>query len=381
MGVSTFQDPIQAVAIAGGAIYILLSASFAGKSILRVSIHYSYMPVEMTLRKPLPISTSTTSSPLGSMENLLNDADQGGEGKSDAKEKKEEVDDKSSQVEIEESSSKINQDKGVILPVESDKISPSLQLPEKEDTDGDTTAIGSTPVEAVADIVAEKSGVGQAGESQVHSLHQDKSRDAGQSAADSGDGGATRGNDQDSGLTNSLDIKSINDHPSINNQTTSPRIYVTTSASPEPRMLHDGNVDDGILVLEPTSYYRFEKSDSSIGGNERSSDYPRAAQEEGDAVQEISTSSMTVSSDQSPSINAGLASTGEIDASNSTKSAVAKKVPLSDNEKSRRQRMAQACDDDDIVADKHKKKKRKTKGKKLSSATSELLAWQWYFRI
>ena len=58
----------------------------------------------------------------------------------------------------------------------------------------------------------------------------------------------------------------------------------------------------------------------------------------------------------------------------SAKSVTVAKAPLSDHERSRRQRMAEAIldDDDDIVVDKHsKKKKQRKKGKKVSSATSK----------
>ena len=306
---------------------MLLASSTAGKSIVRVSVHHSFMPVEMTLRKPLPISTSNSSTPIGSMENLLSSVGQ---------EKEEEDREKST-----EKNEKFAAGVSVGRP---------LQLPLKAPPSPKSKSEKLTSSSEDLDL-----------SNRLNQIDRDSSTgDPEPFPAGRGTVGVLVASSAVAGSSGTDEVK-----------VETPSIIVTTSNSPEPKLLsEEGKIDNGVLLLERGSYYKCEKPKDD-GRKEDNSESERTAEEEARETKEHSQIS-----DDEPSLEVNPNSLADLDVDASARSDVAEsfKASLSENEKLRWQRMAEAGFDngEDVVADKPKKKKKRTKGKKLSSAASKL---------
>ena len=307
VGTSTFHYPIRALTVSGGVLYILLYTGITNKSIVRVSVHHSYMPVEMTLLKPMLITTSNSSTPIGSMENLLGDLP--GEERDSVPQN-----DKLSLSEQEVDSAKsvtVTKDTGITnkpiaymsvhhsyMPVEI-----TLQKPMPISTSNSSTTVSSME-NLLGDLPGEEH------ESVPQNAQNEKEL--------------------------SLSEKEVDSAKSVT---------VATDHSFMP-------VEITLQKPMPIS-----SSNSSTTVNSTENLLRDLPGEEHDSVPQ---------NDKELSL-----SEQEVD---SAKSVTVAKAPLSDHERSRRQRMAEAIldDDDDIVVDKHsKKKKQRKKGKKVSSATSK----------
>jgi len=347
VGACTFQEPIRSIAVSGGVLYMLLVSSVTGKSIVRVSVHHSFMPVEMTLRKPQPISTSNSSTPYGSTENLLSNVSQ--ENEVEGREKSIEKSDKST--------AGVRGSRPSELPL---KASPSPPRSKSEGLMSSSESLDSSrpPNTMQLDQIDSDSTGSNFATSEPEPLSEHGT--AGVRGATSATGSCGTGIER-----------------TAEEKVDTPCIVVTSSTSPEPKLVYEGNTDDSVLLLEQGSYYKCEKPRAD-GGKEGASVSERAAEEEArdtNALSKINDDEASSSLEAKPMSLTGL---GVVNSSSKSDEEESIKASLSENEKLRWQRMAEASFDSggDIVADKPKKKKKKGKGKKLSPVASKLcLLW------
>ena len=398
VGASTFQEHVLSVSISGGFLYILLAAT-SSKSIVRVALHHSYVPVEDILKKPFPCEVNI-SSPSSSLENLLREADSEGSAPSDK-----ELPLVKQACETVSVSKSVDNDIGTNeRPMESSTQSTHIQ---KLTSLNDFTSES----QCASEVMNDSSGSGDGGSGDGGSgdggsgdgvsgcgdgVSGSVDGVSGSSDGGSGDGGSGDGVSRSGDtLTRTTSDSTVTAHhriEEIHGTDESPGnlstdIMFKDSSRTDHNLLLKANSKENSQEDQSAVYFSFERplcvecpgegdnvtAAVSTADNAVSHVPVTCGQDEVGGLND-STHNPVITDPTNSSTQNVTNNTIDAELQSGTATSTAQvEVPSTDKEQSRRMRMLQAGGDD-IVADSkpsRKKKRRSTKGKKLSSATSK----------